>query len=146
MPIIVQHVAGDSSVFHDISAALDNHLSLMAGLPPVAWENKDFAPVKNALYLRPINMQGETVAVTQDKDETIGVYTIGIYAPVGKGKNAVVTMSDLVADHFAQDSSVAYLTQSVRVKNVSRTPIVVGSDGWLYMTVDVVYYAFSDRR
>lgn len=151
MPIIITPVAGDSSVFTDISAALEGHLAAMPFtlpevMPPVAWENKPFEPVKDTLFLRPTNLQGETVAVTHDQDETLGVYQIDIFAPAGDGKFAVVDMADKIADHFKQDTSMMYLSQRVRVQNVSRGKIETDDNGWVRLNIDVRYYAFSDRR
>lgn len=146
MPVIMTPVAGSSSVFLDISAALDNRLNNMIGLPPVAWENKDYEPIKDTLFLKPVNLQGDTVAITASQDETIGVYQIDISAPAGEGKGEIVLMTDMLANHFKQDTEMAYLTQTVRVRNVSRTPTSNDENGWLHATVDVVYYAFSERR
>ena len=146
MPIIVTAVGGDSSLFLDISAALDDRLSIMAGLPPVAWENRPYTPVIDTQYLRPINEQGDTVAITQDQDQTIGVYTVNIISPAGEGKNSAVVMADLVADHMKQDLSFSYNGQELRVKNVSRGKVISDDSGWLFCMVDVVYYAFSARR
>ena len=79
-----------SNVFANISGALDTHLDDMVGRPPVAWENKKYAPTIGELYLRPVNMQGETVAITSEQDETVGVYEIEIFAPANEGKEESV--------------------------------------------------------
>ena len=134
-----------SSVFININAALNKNLDDMTGKPSIAWEGKKFTPVNSELYLLPTNEQGETIAVT-GQDETIGVYQIGILAPVGKGNYDILVIADQIADQFKQDKEITYLTQTVNVRSVSRSSIRPQADGWLHMSVDVTYYAFSDRR
>lgn len=146
MPIILTGAAGDSTVFNDISAALDGRLALMPSLPPVAWENKVYEPVVDVLFLRPTNIQGDTVAATGAQDETVGIYQVDVFAPTGEGKNAVVVMADMVADWLKQNTEITYLNQMVRVRSVSRGLIRSDENGWLSVNVDVTYDAFSDRR
>lgn len=147
MPIIITPTVTSTTIFHDIAAALDDHLSQMTvpALPPVAWENYEYNPTEDTLYLRPVNLQGETIAVTE-RDQTVGVYQIDIFAPEGEGKNELVVMSDGLADWFAQDTEFSYNGVTVRVKNVSRSPIEILADGWSRLMVEVEYYAFTERR
>jgi len=135
-----------SNVFANISGALDTHLDDMVGRPPVAWENKKFTPTIGELYLRPVNMQGDTVAVTSLQDETVGVYEIEIFAPANEGKEEITKMADTIADRFKQDTAMTYLLQEVRVRNVKRGASRPSVDGWVTLSVDVTYYAFSDKR
>lgn len=135
-----------SSVFKDISAALDKNLNDMVGKPPVDWEAKKYTPVNGTLYLRPTNLQGDTVAVTSAQDETNGIYQVDIFAPADKGKFEATEMADMVADQFKQDKSLIYKTQTVNVRNVHRRTISRNDDGWLHMAIEVTYYAFSDKR
>jgi len=146
MPIILSPAVSTSSIFLDISAALDSRLSVMTGLPPVAWESDKYEPVKDTLYLRPTNIQGDTIAVTNNQDQTIGVYQIDVFAPAGKGKNESVLMADIIANHFKQDTKMSYIDQGVTVKSVSRNNISPDDNGWIHIAINVTYYAFSDRR
>ncbi len=146
MPIIVSAPVATGEIFLNISGALDEHLSNMVGLPPVAWENICYTPQKGTLYIQPLNVQGVTVPVTQDNDQTIGVYTIEIYSPSGEGKNEITAMSDTLANHFKQDTKITFNTQELSVKTVSRNAANNVYNGWLNMAVDVEYYAFSGRR
>lgn len=135
-----------ANIFLNISAALNKNLNDMVGKPSIAWENKNFTPVDGELYLLPMNQQGDTVAVTATQDETIGVYSIGIFSKAGEGNNESLVMADKLADQFKQDKVMTYGSQDVRVRNVSRTLFNTDSNGWLHMTVDVTYYAHSNRR
>ena len=135
-----------SHVFANIRCALDPHLDVMVGRPSAGWDNKKITPKSSAVYLGTVNMQGDTVAVTSLQDETVGVYEIEIFAPANEGKEEITKMADTVADRFKQDSSLTYLLQEVRVRNVKRGASRPSVDGWVTLSVDVIYYAFSDKR
>ena len=69
-----------STVFSDISAALDTRLSTLFRSPPVAWENIAYKPIKNKLYLRPTHLPSATVQAglgTAGIDGYSGLYQEG---------------------------------------------------------------------
>ena len=79
-----------STIFADISSALDSRLNNLAGSSPIAWENTVFTPVKDTLYLRPTILPALTTQAalgTSGIDEYIGIYQIDIFAPSGKGRS-----------------------------------------------------------
>lgn len=133
------------SVFLDISAALDSRLNTMVGLPPVAWENKDYTPVLGTLYLRPTNLQGGTPAITAAQDITTGIYQVDVFAESGQGKNAAVVMADTIAAHFKTDTELTYNGRLVRVRQVNRGT-AFNSNGWYQLPVEIVYDAYTARR
>lgn len=138
-----------TTVFVDISAALDKHLNDLSGKPPVAWENDAtedaHVPTIGELYLRPTNLQGDTFAETE-QDRTDGVYQIDIVAPSGKGKAEANTMADILADRFKQDAEIIYTSAKVTSKMVSKRDGVNDDDGWFIVIVEIVYYAYTARR
>ena len=133
------------SEFLDISYALDNRLNNMASLPSVAWPNRPYEPIVGTLYLRPTNLQGSTQAETL-QDMTVGVYQVDVFAKAGEGKNEAIVMADLVADHFKQNTTFSYLTQSVRVLSVSGREASTNDDGWFHYIVEISYDSFADKR
>ena len=145
MQLIVLKSAGTSDIFRDISAALDGLLNGMTGLPPVAWENDSYEPVIGTLFVRPTNIQGKTVADTE-QDKTIGVYQIDVFGADGEGKAEIVAMGDTLVNRFKQGELVPYNGNTVVVKNSSRGVLSNVDNGWCRVMVDVDYYCFSDRR
>ena len=135
-----------ANIFLNISSSLDKHLNDMVGKPSVAWENKEFKPVNGELWIRPTNIQGDSLAITTDQDETIGIYQVDIFAPSNNGKYDALVMADKIASQFKQDASMSYNGQAVRIRNVSRRTISNNDDGWLHIAVEITYYAFSDKR
>ena len=68
-----------STVFADISSALDTRLNALSGNTPTAWENTAFVPVKDVLYLRPSLLPAATIQAAlgvNGIDEYIGIYQI----------------------------------------------------------------------
>ena len=136
------------SVFLDISAALDKQLSIMASLPPVAWENTVYKPVVGTLYLRPTNLQGSTVQSslgTSGTDETTGVYQVDIFAPAGKGKNAAIVMADNIANQFKRGTRLSYNSRIVTVTSAQRGGTNI-ADGWFQLSVEIIYRSFTEAR
>jgi len=137
------------SVFLDISAALDYQLSIMAGLPPVAWENKTYDPVIGTLYVRPTLLPGETTQATlgaQGEDQNIGIYQVDVFAPAGTGKNAAIVMADTIANHFKRGSDLVYNGRTVRIRNVSRLVGTNNADGWYQIPIEILYISFTTAR
>lgn len=138
-----------STIFLDISAALDSRLNTMSNLPPVQWENRTYKPINGVLYLRVTNLSGNTIVstigTTTSTDETIGVYQIDIFAPLGGGKNESVTMGDMIADHFKRGTQMLYNGVQVEAKNVRINP-GRSAHGWYHIPIDIEYFSHNGAR
>jgi hypothetical protein len=141
------------SQFLDISAALDARLATMASLPPVAWENDEYKPVKGTLYIQQTHLPGDTVGGTLGnqaaggKDFHTGIYFLNIFAPAGDdtGKNTAYVMADNIANHFKPVTELTYNARLVRCVTVSRGAAIT-SDGWYQVPVRVQYQSFALKR
>ena len=136
-----------TTIFHDQSAALDQHLNTMAALPPVAWEGRPFLPTLDVLYLHPSNEPSDTVARTQ-RDHTHGAYTVDVLAPAGEGKNEAVAMADKISNWFAHGTELTYNGVTVVVENVHRDDgrMTAKGGGRYKISVIIDYYSFTLRR
>lgn len=132
------------SEFVDISAALEKHLNDLSGKPPIAWENDGYEPVIGTLYVRATNLQGDTYAETE-QDRTDGIYQLDVIALAGAGKGEATVMADTLADRFKQDTEITYGSAKVTVKTASRRN-GFNKDGWYSIILEIVYYAYTDRR
>ena len=141
------------SQFLDISAALDARLATMTSLPPVAWENDDYKPVKGTLYIQQTHLPADTVGGTLGssaaggKDFVSGIYFLNVFAPAGDktGKNTAYVMADNIANHFKPVTELTYNSRLVRCISVSRAPAIQG-DGWYQVPVRVRYQSFTVKR
>ena len=132
------------SEFIDISAALDKHLNDMAGKPDVAWENDSYKPVIGTLYVRALNLQGDTYAETE-QDKTDGIYRLDVKSQAGADKLPAMTMVDLLVDRFKQDTEITYGSAKVTVLTASRGN-GFNDNGWYTIIIDIVYHAYTNRR
>lgn len=136
------------SVFLDTSAALDEQLNIMTGVPPVAWENKEYEPTKDTLYLKPMILPGTVEPAglgDTAQDDNIGIYQVTVFGSTGDGKNETVVMADNVADQFNRGINLTYNSQTVRITQVRRHGAVI-VDGWYTITVDIHWQSFTEAR
>lgn len=137
-----------TTVFDDLSAALDQRLNTMSGLPSTAWENAAFTPVNGTLYIRPTilpNTTSQAALGTSGIDEHLGIYQITIFAPAGKGKKEATEMADTLANRFKRGTDLVYNSLEVRLGNVSRSAGRIDGDRYL-VTVSIEYMAHIAPR
>ena len=137
------------SVFADISAALDEHLSLMPSLPPVAWENLDYTPELGTLYLRPTLLPAETIQSTLGEngtDQNTGIYQVDVFAPLGQGKQEAMSIADKIANHFKRGTDLTYNNRKLRIRNTGREVSTTEVNGWYSIPVTMTYISFTEAR
>jgi len=136
------------SEFLSISAALDARLNTMASVPPVAWENDAYKPIKGTLYLRPTLLPAPTTGATlggTGTDEQVGIYQIDVVGDSGEGKNEAIVMADLIADQFKPVTELTHAAVTVRCVTVSRGPALIQEDRYV-IPVTVSYLSFTTKR
>ena len=137
-----------STVFADISSALDSQLDTLAGQSPIAWENTVFTPIKNTLYLRPTILPALTTQAALGAngiDEYIGIYQIDVFAPSGKGRGEAETKADAVADHFKRGTDLSKNGKTIRLGNVSRNSGIRSEDRFI-ISLSINYMAHVTPR
>ncbi len=93
-------------MLREVSAALDQRLSSLPNLPPVAFPNMNFTPPNSGPYLAVMNMPADGLLYSlRRKQNTPGVYRINIYAPVNKGPAEAENLGDRIAQHFRSESN-----------------------------------------
>jgi len=132
------------SAFTDISAALDTLAATLAY--PIAWENKDFTPETNTLYLRVTMLPASTEqAGVIDSDVHIGIYQIDVIAPMGVGKGEAMEVADIVADKFTRDQVIVENGVKVWILSTSRAK-GMRSESWYILHIEVIFKAYTDIR
>tara|TARA_B110000046_G_scaffold61020_1_gene68614 strand:+ start:642 stop:1058 length:417 start_codon:yes stop_codon:yes gene_type:complete len=137
-----------STVFADISSALDLRLNTLTGQSPIAWENTAYIPVKDTLYLRPTILPALTLQAglgVNGIDEYIGIYQIDIFAPAGKGRGEAEIKADAVADHFKRGTDLSKNGKTVRLGNVSRNSGIRDEDRFI-ISISINYMAHVTPR
>ena len=137
-----------STVFSDISAALDDRLSSLTGSSPVAWQNTVFKPAKSTLYLRPSLLPVSSAQIglgSAGLDEHSGIYQVDVYAPSGKGRSEAEVKADSVADHFKRGTDLTYNGVTVRLGDTSRNQGLMEDDRFV-ISVSINYSAHVAPR
>lgn len=137
------------TIFQDIDAALDKQLSVMVGLPPVAWENKSYTPILGTLYLRPTSLPGTSTQSSlgaAGQDSSVGIYQVDVMAKLDTGKKLSTVTADKIADHFKRGTILTYNGRSVRIRSASRKAGRKTGDGWYMVPVEIEYITFTAAR
>jgi hypothetical protein len=136
------------TVFADISAGLDRRLNTMTGKPPIAWENKKFAPTQGTLYARPTIIPADTEQWSlgqNGQDLSTGIYQVDVIAPAGKGKKAAYAMADTIADRFKRGTDIVENSRTISIINASRAAGFNDGDRFI-VPVTIQYRAFTAAR
>ncbi len=133
------------SIFKNISNALDSRLSLLVGIPDVAWPNVEYSPSESVGYLRVTNLPNTTVTSDQGFVERHGgIYQVDVVYPTGNGRSAAETLADSVADHFSSSRSLSSGGDTITIRAVSRG--TGQQDGaWYLVPVFIEYVTYSIR-
>jgi hypothetical protein len=137
-----------STIFNDISAALDQQLGSLAGTTPIAWTNSEYTPTKGTMFLRPTNLPAPTLQGglgTSGLDVNVGIYQVDVVGMVGTGKGLVAAKVDAVADHFSRGTDLTYNGVTVRLGNVSHNAGLIDGDRY-YVSVSIQYRVYTTPR
>ena len=92
----------------ELRTALDDHLDIMSGRPPVDWDNVGLDQSPD-IYLSQnlLPAEGDTVGVeVGGSDVLAGLYQIVINVPKGSGKAGHVAELERIKAHFVRSSSL----------------------------------------
>lgn len=134
-----------STIFADIQGALRSQLYTLPNKPPIAWENKNYTPNSNVLFLRPTTLQAPTIQAClgdEGKDLHEGLFQIDVFTPDGAGRT---TWPDQIADHFKRGTVLTQNTVRVRITTVSTSAPAKDANFYI-VPVTIAYQAFTEAR
>ena len=134
-----------STHFTDIYGALRTRLNSMPSVPPIAWENINYSPNSNTLFLRPTLIPAPTSQASlgdSGLDINNGIFQVDVFIPDNVGRS---TWPDAIADRFKRGT---VLTQnSIDVRIVSASLLTAVKDGNFYIVpVAIRWQAFTAAR
>jgi hypothetical protein len=118
----------------EIRRLLEQRLASMPSVPPIAWENSDFAPPANGKWLRARvtfgTQEGRTVLGTGDQlvQET-GLFLVDCFTAEGIGPAAVDALATSVRARFPRGMTLSNTTVTVRIVSNSRDRGVQAPEG-----------------
>lgn len=98
-----------ASVYNDIRAALESHLSNVSGLPEIAYENVSFEPTTGTSFLQVMYLPTErrpAVRGLNPQQRYQGVFSVLVHTPEGKGPKEADDYANTVIDNFEATSSI----------------------------------------
>lgn len=117
-----------------IRAALDTRLATMPGLPPIAYEGDNYAPVAEVTYAKADLMPRRPANPTLDEQtqDNGGVYQISLYFPRGTDTGTMDALAGAIQTHFAAGTRLTAGIISLRIEG---TPAISAGfptgDRWL---------------
>ncbi len=129
-----------AATFHaNLRAAIRQHLQTLPSLPPVAWQGREFAPVKGQPFV-----SESMVPVSSDVRATgLGGYiahtvtaNFTLHFPANKGTTALETLAGALMQHFRPGTVLSYASAAATVQQAERVGLIQEPD-WLNATVVV---------
>ena len=132
--------------FHaNIRAGVRTRLLTLSGLPPVAWENRDFAPVIGTPYI------SETLRNNQSRVRALGrggnqshqlIQSLSLCFPANSGTNALDALAGQLLKLFEPGTSIAFGGDTAMVQEAERMGLVTQPD-WINCPIIVTMVGYT---
>lgn len=126
-----------------IKLALDQRLASM-GSNNIAWENIQFKPTLNLMYLRPTLLNAESNMQTMEGiQRNPGIYQIDVFAPLNKGSRTVLEKMDEIYTHFRQELRLEQDGVTILIRVISQIGLTSDSS-FLQGGVAISFDCYAD--
>lgn len=130
------------------------------GKPPednIAWENRDFTPPTDSLWVREIYMAGDDVLRATNLLEAACIVEYDVITAVGKGINEVKALAKKIGDNFQPGTGMITADGKTQIA-ITRTTVSQGRDWlpratlgasaqiWWIMPVQIHFRAFGQNQ
>lgn len=132
------------AVLKKIKVALDSKLSQLSGSNIFAWENIDYNPALNQLYIRPTLLPSRSNTLDFDNNTRFtGIYQVDVFAPLNKGTKTILDKMDDIRDLFVGSRTLVQDDISVLIRTVSQVGPLRSDGSWLVGIVEIIYDCYS---
>ena len=139
-----------ASIYNDIRAALETHLSNVSGIPSIAYENVSFEPQTGTSFLQVMFLPTErrpAVRGLNPQQRYQGVFSILAHTPEGKGPKEADDYANLLIEAFEATTDITFINSESETINVSidyaeRQQGILDSP-WYYVRVDIGWYIYQ---
>lgn len=139
-----------ASIYDDIRAALEVHLSTISGIPDIAYENVSYSPVTGSSFVQPRFIpvsRRPAVRGPNPQQRYEGVLRVFCYAPEGNGPAAADDLANKIIDAFDATTDISFTnaedeTIYVSVDYAERDNGFVDSP-WYYVAVNIGWYVYA---
>lgn len=139
-----------ASIYDDIRAALEVHLSTISGIPDIAYENVSYSPVTGSSFVQPRFIpvsRRPAVRGPNPQQRYEGVLRVFCYAPEGNGPAVADDLANKIIDAFDATTDISFTnaedeTIYVSVDYAERDNGFVDSP-WYYVAVNIGWYVYA---
>ena len=134
-----------ASIYDDIRAALEVHLSQVVGIPEIAHENVSYSPTTGTPFVQPRLVpvsRRSAVRGLNPQQRYEGVFRVFCYVPEGNGPSAADNLANLVIDAFDAATDITLGGTRVSIDYADRGNGFVDSP-WYYVSVNIGWYIYS---
>lgn len=139
-----------ASIYNDIRAALETHLSNVSGIPSVAYENVLFDPTTGTSYLKVMYIPTErrpAVRGLNPQQRYQGVFSVVCYTPEGKGPKEADDYANSIVEAFEATTDISFTNSDTETIKVSidyaeRQQGFLDSP-WYYVRVNIGWYIYK---
>lgn len=126
-----------------IKLALDQRLASM-GSNNIAWENIQFTPTLNLMYLRPTLLTVDSNTSTMEGiQRNPGIYQIDVFAPLNKGSRAILEKMDEIYTHFKQALTLEQDGVTILIRVISQIGLT-SEQSWLQGGVAINFDCYAN--
>lgn len=132
--------------FHsNIRAGIRARLITLADLPAMAWEAREFSPVKGTPYisetLRPVSSRVRALGRGGNQAHTL-IQTFGLFFPANQGTTASDALAGKLLKLFEPGTGIAYGGDTAMVQEAERMALVTQPD-WINVPVIVTMTGYT---
>ena len=139
-----------ASIYNDIRAALETHLSNVSGIPSVAYENVSFEPQTGTSFLKVAfvpTSRRPAVRGLNPQQRYDGVFQVLVYAPEGNGPATADDLANKVIEAFEATTKIEYTNSDLETITVSidyaeRQQGFLDSP-WYYVPINIGWYTYN---
>ena len=140
-----------TNIYHEIRAALDNHLKTFPDIPQygarqmIHWENTTFEKVIGQSWLQTHLLPGTPTGRSlggNPNTTCVGVYHINVFVPSGGGPKVSDRLADGLLRHFRSGLRPAYQQTTVTLRTPSRGSGPTNTD-WVQIPIIVNWRSFT---
>ena len=130
-----------ASIYDDIRAALEVHLSQVVGIPEIAHENVSYSPTTGTPFVQPKLLPLSRRSAVRGLNPQQR-YRVFCYVPEGNGPSAADNLANLVIDAFDAATDITLGGTRVSIDYAERESGFVDSP-WYYVPVNIKYYIYA---
>lgn len=116
------------TVLTEIQNALEVKLNALSGTHDIAWQNINYEPAADTLFLRPTNIPVDPLPIGLQNSSSMlrnGIFQVDVFAPKNKGVKTALNKADSISAHFARGTELFTATDQFKIR-ILKVAVEVG--------------------